>query len=255
MEKRLIGLIAAMPEEIEPLLRQIGSYTQGKLCGFAAYQFTVGAREIRLIESGLGPERGAAAAQALITASTPELVINFGFAGAMTAGPKVGDLVVAERLLSCRNGSFQEQRGLAEELTNRLIGFLAEDFSGKTFQIFRGTFIMAERIMGKRELAGLLPAGLANPVLEMESAAIAQEAAEVNVPLCAIRAISDSAEEELGFAIEDLTDREMKVRLGKVLLTVAKKPWIVPQLLRLARNSRRAGENLATALMSLLESL
>ena len=45
----------------------------------------------------------------------------------------------------------------------------------------------------------------------------------------------------------------MKIRLVKVLLTVARKPWIVPQMLRLARNSKKAGENLALAVVAMLE--
>jgi len=89
----------------------------------------------------------------------------------------------------------------------------------------------------------------------METAAVAQVAAEGNVPLLALRAVSDGAGEELGFTIEEFTDREMNVRVGKVLLTVARKPWIVPQLLRLARNASIAGENLATAILVLLENL
>ena len=47
----------------------------------------------------------------------------------------------------------------------------------------------------------------------------------------------------------------MNIRLGKVLWTVAKKPWIVPQLLRLSGNSRIAEKSLATALAALLEAL
>jgi len=84
---------------------------------------------------------------------------------------------------------------------------------------------------------------------------VAQAAYEGNVPLIAIRAISDGAEEELEFAIEEFTDRELNISVGRVLLTVAKKPWIVPQLLRLAKNSRLAGENLAEVLKVLLEEL
>jgi adenosylhomocysteine nucleosidase len=110
------------------------------------------------------------------------------------------------------------------------------------------------QIRNKREIATLLPAGTNCPVLEMETAAVTLVAAREKRPVMALRAITDEAEEELGFAIGELTDRDMNVRLGKVLLTVAKKPWIVPQLLRLARNSRLAGENLALAILAVLES-
>jgi len=255
MEYNTITLIAAMPEEIKPLLRRVGTYTRGELDGFPACRFAVGTREIRLIESGMGPERSAAATRALIAEAKPDLIINFGFCGSVIAGAVAGDIVAAERILSFRDGSFQDREGLTSGLTDDAIRLLTEKCRERTFQVSAGTFITAAEITGKQELVGLLPAGIVNPVLEMETAAVAQVAAELNTPLLAIRAVSDGAGEELGFTIEEFTDREMNVRVRKVLLTVAKKPWIVPQLLRLARNAKIAGENLAMAMLVLLENL
>jgi adenosylhomocysteine nucleosidase len=255
MEYNTIALIAAMPEEIKPLLRRVGSYTREELGGVAACRFAIGTRNIRLIESGMGPERSDVATRALIAATKPDLIIDFGFCGSVIAGAAAGDIVVAERVLSFHGGSFQEREGLAAGLTKDAIRLLVEKCREKAFQVSAGTFITAAEITGKRELVGLLPAGIVNPVLEMETAAVAQVAAEANVPLLALRSVSDGAGEELGFTIEEFTDREMNVRVSKVLLTVAKKPWIVPQLLRLARNAKIAGENLATAMLVLLENL
>jgi len=255
MEPRVIGLIAAMPEEIKPLLRRIGAYAGEKCDGFEAWRFNLGRREILLVRSGMGPKNAAAATRALIAMARPELIINFGFAGAVSAGTGVGDIVVADRILLYREGFFPEQPGFSAEIAEGLAALLVSNLGGKEIQIRRGTFVTAAGIKSKLEMAKLLPAGATNPVLEMETAAVAQAAYEGNVPLIAIRAISDGAEEELKFAIEEFTDRELNFRVGKVLLTVAKKPWIVPQLLRLARNSRTAGENLASVLMTLLENL
>ena len=86
----------------------------------------------------------------------------------------------------------------------------------------------------------------------METWAIAQIAAREEIPLLAIRAISDAAEEELGFSISEFTDNEMNIRICKILGTIARKPWIIPQLIRLAGNSRIAGRNLAVVIKELL---
>lgn len=255
MEKSCIGLIAAMPEEIRPLLRRIGPVTREKLGAFKSYRFSGNTREIRLIESGMGPEKSAAATRTLIAAVHPELVVNFGFCGAVTPGLAVGDIVVAERILLNRDRLFSEQPGLATAKSDEIAEFLAGILREETFRVSRGTFITAAQIKSKREMAALLPAGTTNPVLEMESAAVALVAAREKVPITALRAVSDGAEEELGFSIEEFADREMNIRLGKVILTVARKPWIMPQLLRLAKNSRRAGESLALAVTSVLEQL
>jgi adenosylhomocysteine nucleosidase len=82
---------------------------------------------------------------------------------------------------------------------------------------------------------------------------VARAAAREGVPLLAIRGVSDDAGEELGFSIDELTDSGMRIRVGKVFLTVARRPSIIPQLLRLSKNSKKAGENLALAITSLLE--
>jgi adenosylhomocysteine nucleosidase len=254
MDKSCIGMIAAMPEEIKPLLRRVGTHTREKLGKFNIYRFTFGTHDACLIESGMGTDKAAAATRALITAAEPALVINFGFAGAVTAGPVVGDIVVAERILRSRERLFSEQAGLATGKADELSGLLERELQGKGFHIRQGTFVTAARITNKREMAALLPAGVNTPVLEMETAAVALVTARGKTPLMALRAISDGGEEELGFAIEEFADREMNIRVWKVLLTVARKPRIVPQLLRLARNSRLAGENLALAVLAVLKS-
>jgi len=73
------------------------------------------------------------------------------------------------------------------------------------------------------------------------------------VPFLAVRGVSDDVGEELGFSISELTDARMRIRIGKVLKTVAGKPWIIAQMLRLAKNSGKAGKNLALAIAVLLE--
>ena len=117
--------------------------------------------------------------------------------------------------------------------------------------MYRGTFVTTGEIIGKQAVSGLLPPA-ENPLLEMESTAVARMAWDKNVPMVAVRAVSDAADEELDFSINDFIDRTMQVRAHKVLWTLARKPWLIPQLVRLAKNSRVAGENLATAVLTAL---
>ena len=255
MSGKTIGLVAAMPEEIQPLLRHGGTYRREQVSGFNLYLFTIRGRNAALIESGIGAARAADATATLIKAAAPGIIINFGFAGAVLAGPAVGDVVIANRLLFFKERLFIEQAGLSPELSAELASLLDKSCSGREFRIHSGTFVTTGEIIAKRRLAGLLPAGVINPVVEMETAALARHAAQANIPLAAIRGISDGADEELGFSIGEFTDREMNIQAWKVLRTVAVKPRIIPQLFRLARNSKKAGDNLAVALVALLENL
>src|SRR5512139_3068268 len=73
-----IGLVAAMPEECAPLLKRVAGYATEKIERFSAFRFRTGSAEACLVRSGMGPERAAAAAGALISTFQPEAVISFG---------------------------------------------------------------------------------------------------------------------------------------------------------------------------------
>jgi adenosylhomocysteine nucleosidase len=253
MDHGIIGLIAAMPEEIRPLLRLAGKYRREKIDGFEAYRFTYNEENILLVKSGMGLDNAAAAARILIREAKPCIIVNFGFCGAVKPGPEVGDIMMAQRILLNRETLFSPQSGIVEEDAKLLSRSLADALNGRDFRVYSGAFVTTAEIRNKVEMARLIPAWTPNPVLEMETAAVAKAAANEGVPFLAVRGVSDDAGEELGFSISELADDRMKIRIGKVLLTVARKPRIIPQLLRLAKNSKKAGENLALAITALLE--
>ena len=250
MKESTIALIAAMPEETRPLLRRVRAYDRDELAGFPLYRFVIADRQCCLIESGMGPTRAARAATALLGATHPVLLINFGFGGAVRPGPEIGDVVVAQQLYSCHGQLVTEEAGLALPPGDILASGLEQGRSREEYAVLRGTFVTVAGILAKAAASELLPAGATHPVLEMETAAVARSAAQAGVPFVALRAISDDAGEELGFAITDFTDAEMNVKISRVLATVAKNPRIIPQLLRLARNTSVAGRNLAEAVTS-----
>ncbi|HLO27322.1 MAG TPA: nucleoside phosphorylase, partial [Geobacteraceae bacterium] len=236
-------------------VRRAGTHRREKVAGFNLYRFTLGNRDVSLIESGIGAARAAEAAGILIDSVSPGVILSFGFAGAVLPGPAVGDIIVGDRLLFFRERLFTEQKGLPPGLPEKLAAMLEEACRGRSFRIHRGTLVTTGEIVDKHRLAGLLPAGTANPAVEMETVAVARAAARAGIPLVAIRAVSDGAEEELGFSIDEFADREMNISAWKVLRTIAVKPRIIPQLFRLARNSKIAGENLAVAVSALVERL
>jgi len=247
---RTIGMIAAMKEEIEPLLRLAGPCRQEVIEGFRLYHFTAGTRPVCLIRSGMGPAHAATATRILLDAVHPELVISFGFAGGLTPELKTGDLIVANRLLFLHDRLFSEQQGLAVETARECSEMLATQASRR---VHLGALITTARITGKGELAKRLPAGITTAAVEMETAAVARMAVKDKVPVLAIRAISDGLDDELGFSLEDFCDRELNLKLWRVLLTVVRKPWIIPQLLRLAKNTEKAGMTLAEAVQGFLK--
>ncbi|MBJ6725923.1 phosphorylase family protein [Geomesophilobacter sediminis] len=251
MKNQTIGVIAAMPEEIAPFLKRVGTYRKESCGGCKLYRFSLGETRIVLVESGMGPARAAAAARVLLQEATPRLVVNYGLGGGVRPGISVGDLVLAQRVVWLEGNAFRQAAAPDREISDRLAGHAAA--AGQPMA--RGTFVTAAAITSKERVSALLPPAEPHPVLEMETAAILEVAAEAGVPVIALRGISDAGDEELGFSLDEFTDAEFNIKISRVLATVAQRPRIIPQLIRLAGNSRRAAENLARLLETALPAL
>lgn len=241
MERGSLGVVAAMPQEIEPLLQRVRGCRREKVSGFNLCSFTLGGTPVVLVESGMGPAHAGAATNALIGAASPSLIMNVGFAGAVLPGLRVGELVLAERVFRLEKGELFE----APRPDAALTGLIALACRDAGLPARQGSFITACGIMNKGELSTSLGGAFSLPVLEMETAAVLEAAGDAGIPAVALRGISDTAEEELGFGIEELCDCELNLSPWRLLAMLVKKPYLVPQLVRLAGNSRRAGRHLA----------
>ena len=251
MQSDCLGVVAAMPQEIAPLLRRMRVHTKETAAGFNVYRFEAHGSRVVLIESGMGPRHAAEATKTLISLADPTLILNFGFAGAVLPGTGVGELVLAERVLLLEEGRLTE----GPQPDRRLCTLLVEACADAPFTLRRGSFVTAAAIMNKEAVAAVLGAEVAHPVLEMETAAVLLEAETADIPAVALRAVSDGAEEELGFSIDEFCDPQLRISLARVLGCIARRPWIVPQLLRLAGNTKKAGLDLAIGVELALKAL
>ncbi|WP_026841510.1 phosphorylase family protein [Citrifermentans bremense] len=254
MKIECLGAVAAMPQEIAPLLRRVRRFQKEKISGFNLYRFDCGSTRVALIESGMGPDHAALATAALIRSASPHVILNFGFCGGVLPGLTVGDLVLAERVFALAGGRLSEALTPPLPLTSPIL----ESCRKRGLSSRRGSFITATGVVNKRALAQTLEGSIHEPVLEMESAAVFREAGKAGIEAVALRGVSDPAEEELGFDIAEICDSELNLSPWRLVLTLAKRPLLVPQLIRLARNSKVAGANLALgvelALLALSET-
>lgn len=243
-----IGIITAMPEEFRAVAESLGTATATQLGKLRAERFSSARHEFLLVESGVGFGNAARAAEMVIRDGHPDLLISSGFCGGIAPELQAGDVVVAKQIIISNESGFEEIPLLLSSIGQKLVASQAA--IGK--RVVGGVFVSTSTITSKRRLAGMLSDIYPNPVVEMESGAIAIIAAENNIPLLAIRAVSDSAAEELGFSLDEFCDSDMRhIRPYKVLLTALRKPRIIPQLVRLSRSSRRAAESLTATFSSL----
>ena len=252
MAQRTIGIIVAMPDEIKPLLKGSPPVVREKIGMFPVYRFTQNNRQFVIIESGIGADRALAAAQALTEALNPELLISMGFGGGVSDGLEAGDIVIGTRFLAHKGECMIEETGVKmAPLPANLAG--TKDNAG--FSIAEGTIISTASVQSKTVIAGQMPAHVKRAAVDLETCAIVRFATVTRMPLMAIRCISDGLDEELSFSMDEFMDRSMQVSVLKVCLTVVRKPWIIPQLYRLSRNTRKAGKNLCLVFTRLRENL
>jgi len=243
-----IGIIAAMSQESDAVLRLIEQHECSDLETYRCYRFRILDRDCWLITSGMGRKRAAQATRALMDAANLQLLVSVGIAGAVNADLEIGDMVASTNTCFLDKdglpGPFQPLARLSEAAWQAAILALQAGGAG----LYPGTAITTHGAL----LIQPQPPQLTNPVLEMETAGIASAAAEKGIPVLSLRAISDGPRAPIPFNLEQMLDEQDNLRNGEIIKTILGHPGILPQLVRMGRNSRQAADNAAIALIAAL---
>ena len=242
-----IGLIAAMPSESDALLRSIRRWKRTRLGPLQGARFHLSDQDCLLVTSGMGLARAAEAARLLLAKSKPYLLVSFGIAGAVNPDLNIGDVVIAEKTCVLNKDTSEGFLPLAA-LSAAAWDSAAQALQPVGARLVRGTAVTTRgsQVVSERLVA------LPNPILEMETAGIAQVAAEARIPLLSIRSISDGPRAPIPFNLEGMLDDEYNFRLSKLLLLVLHRPGIMFEFLQMLQNSRKAAENAAQVLVAML---
>lgn len=154
-------------------------------------------------------------------------VISIGLAGALAPHLKVGDVLIAGDVMTGTE-RWQCQEGWRVRLLSRL----PDAHQGAIF----GSDVIIENAETK---SGLFDTTGALAV-DMESQIAARFAAARNLPLAALRVISDDSTHVLPPAALVAMKPDGKIALGRVLGSLLRKPSQVPALVRTARASNTA---------------
>ena len=242
-----IGLIAALPQESQALLRCIREWKRTTLGPFRGARFQLMDRDCLLVTTGMGLERAADGTRALLAARSPQLLVSFGIAGGVKDDLRIGDVVVAGDACSLDKGLAGQSWPLAS-LSQTAWDAAAQVLEPEGARLLPGTALTTR---GSQLVLGPLEQ-ITHPILEMETAGIAQVAAEMGIPLASIRAISDGPQAPIPFDLEALLDEKYNLRIGKMLMLVLRRPQIIFQSRGMLRNSRIAADHAAKALVAAL---
>ena len=248
-KKAPIGLIAAMPRESTALLRLSGPWQRVALESLPAYLFTISGQECVLVTSGMGIRRARDATRRLVDMISPRLLISFGIAGAVESNLEIGDVVLAKAFLQQNQGVIGPVMPLAA-WPDSAQGAAGKALASLGAHLFTGTAITT----GGLQLSADRLGGLAHPVLEMETAGIAEVAADNGIPLLSLRSISDGPRAPVPVDLGEVMDENANLIASKLLKLVLRNPRLLLQSRRMMRNSRLAADNAAIALVAALSS-
>jgi nucleoside phosphorylase len=230
----------ALENEFAPW-RSMRKFRKAKWDSADVLHAEIGAADVYVLLTGVG-SRQAALAMAKVGWGEPDTVefcISAGMAGALRPQYQIGQVlaprtVVAERAPAGSNG-------LVFETSAPLISF-AEDCGATVVQ----RFYSAERVISRAEEKEYL--GSTADAVEMESFTVLSHARANGVPGAAIRAVSDTVEEDLPLDMNGVFTSSGTVSIPRVLGQVALHPQSIPGLVKLGHNSKLAAEALAAFL-------
>jgi adenosylhomocysteine nucleosidase len=186
--------------------------------------------DVHALVTGIGRANAESNVSSFLTSCRPRFALTCGFAGGLDPQLAIGDVVFATD---------------DDRLRNKLSRTGARP----------AKFFCSSRIAVTRaEKTGLRRATGADAV-EMESEAIQSLCRERGIPCATVRAISDTANEDLPLDFNQLAKPDLSVHYGKLALAIAKSPGKIPDLRRLQKNCRLAAERLAAALIKVIELL
>jgi adenosylhomocysteine nucleosidase len=198
--------------------------------GWPVFEAMFGGARVRAILTGMGQDHALNAAKRSL-AYKPDICISTGLAGSLRSGYRPGDILAA-RLVS----EVGEPVAVA---SHRELLSTAVDCGARQIERLATSRTLVARAEQKRLL------GIEAEAVDMESYTILAEAARCGVPAVAIRAISDTVEFDMPYDFGRARDARGQIRVMGVVTQVLRRPSGLPDLMRLARDSRFASRRLA----------
>ncbi|MDR2979708.1 MAG: 5'-methylthioadenosine/adenosylhomocysteine nucleosidase [Bacteroidales bacterium] len=250
MKNPIIGIMGAMLEEVTGVIALVENPVKQELGMRTYYQGKINGVDVVVVFSRWGKVAAATTISTLITEFHITELIFTGVAGAIAQNVKVGDMVLAKRVMQHDMDSrpllpqyviplhkkiffenmeehLQEsEKTITEFLTNQQINQqLLEQFNITNPKLWIGDIASGDQFFSsneqKKQLADAFPTVLC---VEMEGAAVAQICTEYNIPWTIIRTISDSADDNSSTDFQRFIEEIASVYAVEVI-----KLWVTPQ--------------------------
>ena len=226
MPRACVAVLAAMPNELRPFVRELGLPRAAPSDPWR-HRGPVGPIDVIATTTGIGTAAARRTTEDILAAADVDHVVMIGIAGGMAPAVAVGDVVVPEVVLDASGRAFHPEP---------LAGAVAS-----------GILSTSDDLLSDAEALAILAAdGVV--ALDMETASVGAACEDRGVRWSVFRAISDIAgATALDDAVLRLARPDGSPDLGAAAKFVVTRPWRLPGLARLARDSTRAATAAARA--------
>jgi adenosylhomocysteine nucleosidase len=224
-----IGIIAADPYELRPLLTRLQPLGYQESTSSAdpfLRRCTSAQHELVLVAAGPGFRLAARAVEAAMQQTKLEELWSVGVCGGLRPSLRVGDVMEAGAVLDVR-------RGITSPTG-------AEG----------GTVVSMDRVAWEREEKSYFSA--CGDVVEMEAAVVASLAQSHGLRFRCFKSVSDTAEEDMPFDLNQYRAGDGSFRKGAIAMAVLRSPSSIPALRRLRANAMLAADTLGGRLAQLV---
>jgi adenosylhomocysteine nucleosidase len=244
----LILLFYAFAREIAPFKRRLRNRVPLALDGLHGFRAEIGGKKFAVVGHGIGHRRATEVARrAFDSMPGAELVIGTGVVGALSSGLKPGDLVLSDRILTIdEDGQVAEQVIAVSDSHLRAVG---RSLASAGIAYSTGAILTSHRVLATGAEKRRAKESTGAIAVDMETAAIAAEAAALGLPFVAVRAVLDEVDDEIVGA--ELADADGNVRPLAATSYLIRNPAAMLKLPKMIRNLSRATVSIADALTSI----
>ena len=200
--KKIIGIIGAMSEEVAPLLEYYYVSEEIKICDMVFYKVELNDKILYIVQSKIGKVFSSMTATILITKFECSQILFTGVAGSCDSELDIGDIVISDKLVQHDFDvtEFGHSYGhvpdcgvfFEADCQLQLIAKKVAEESSINFKI--GGIATGDQFVNDSNRKDFIKKEFGSSAIEMEGAAVAQVAKYFGVKFLILRSISDKAE-------------------------------------------------------------
>ena len=227
---KYVGIIFAMEEELEELLKYLKIEKEYTIFDLSFYEGIINGVYCVMVRSGVGKVNAARATQILIDNIKVDYIFNIGVAGGISKSLKVGDIVIGEKLVQHDFDitAFNHDKGYIPEIgvyiqTDDYLFRLANNVlkSDDKMNIVSGVISSGDIFCTEVKMGQKINSKFNALCVEMEGASIAQICYLNHIPFLVLRSISDTPNNDNVITYEEFlkySSKNIAYAMSKILL-------------------------------------